>query len=128
MKKILLIDDQKNVIHIVKRSLEKAGFLVKAAYNGRDGLDILFREGLNIGLIFLDMDMPVLNGTGFIKEFIKFQEYTCIPVFICTGNLDKKAKDELYQFGIADILLKPVDLNVYRSYAERYILREDCAD
>lgn len=65
MKKILVVDDDKRLVEVYRRALERAGYEVICAYNGREGLDILKKTPAD--LIILDLEMPWMRGDKFLK-------------------------------------------------------------
>lgn len=61
-ERILIIEDQKDLAEFIQLELEYEGYSVKAAINGRDGLDLALGEGESWNLILLDIMLPGLNG------------------------------------------------------------------
>lgn len=82
MKKILLIDDEKLTLHLVKKSLEEEGFHVEVAYDGESGLE-LYR--LNpADLVITDIVMPIKDG---LKTIMELREIDAdIPVIAISGG------------------------------------------
>ncbi len=71
-KKILVVEDEKNVALLIKEELKDEGYDVKVAYSGEEALDILKKEDFDA--ITLDIEMPGMNGlevAGKIREFKK---------------------------------------------------------
>lgn len=98
MKKILLIEDDPQYRQLVKERLLKEGYTVKEAGNGREGLDFLMKE--DVDLIILDLIMPQIDGVTFLHH-LHNSLMKKIPVILLT-NLDHAA----YQPEIQEFLLK----------------------
>ena len=65
-KRILVVDDDKDIVEIYRRVLTKEGYEISCAYNGREGLDIL-KTGGGVDLVVLDLKMPKMTGDEFLK-------------------------------------------------------------
>jgi DNA-binding NtrC family response regulator len=65
---ILLIDDDDIVRNTTRRMLEYKGYQVLEGVNGRDGLEVYQRERENIGLVFLDLQMPDISGQEVLAQ------------------------------------------------------------
>ena len=114
MHKILIIDDEKPV----RISIEKLGNWNKYhidqilfAENGKEGLLTMNEVGPSI--VFVDMQMPIMNGIEFLKESQKLDNADCSFIII-SGYDDFKYAQQAIKYGVKDYLLKPViadDLN-----------------
>ena len=86
--KIMVVDDEADVRDVIRLHLEKAGFNVLEASDGRQAIDAL-HEGdhfVNLGAILCDIRMPNINGVEAIEVFKK--EAPGIPVIVVTGYPD----------------------------------------
>ena len=90
-KKILLVDDSASVRTVAGIALRGAGYEVVEAANGQEGLSRL--DGGKIHLIISDVNMPVLDGIGFLKGVKQHPQYKFTPVIMLTteSGEDKKA-------------------------------------
>jgi len=103
MIKTLLVDDDSKFRVLFKRLLEKKyDFLVFEAEDGIQGLEIFDKEKLD--LVFLDIDLPKLNGREFLEQVRKIDQI--IPVIILTNLDDRNVVREMVTLGIQDYLLK----------------------
>jgi two-component system phosphate regulon response regulator PhoB len=82
-KKILVIDDEPDVITYLVTLLEENGYQASGAADGKEGLDRI--KASKPDLICLDVLMPEKSGIGLYKELKKSDEYRKIPVIIITG-------------------------------------------
>ncbi|MDA3833249.1 MAG: response regulator, partial [Spirochaetales bacterium] len=66
VKKVLILDDEPNMRHMLSMLLTKAGYDVTAGENGQEGLDLLASHGFDF--ILCDIKMPVMDGMAFLKH------------------------------------------------------------
>lgn len=100
--KILVVDDEQNILDVVKAYLEKDGFEVITAMDGKSALDIYNNE--NIHLIVLDLMLPEINGEEVCK---KIRETSSIPIIMLTAKAEEDEKIEGISIGADDYLTKP---------------------
>ena len=100
--KILVCDDDREIVEAVTIYLEKEGYSVLAAYNGKEALDTLRRE--QVQLIILDIMMPLLSGLDTAKELRSKDAHT--PIIFLTSS--KEYAIYSYEVHALHYLLKPV--------------------
>ena len=83
-EKILLVDDEEYVRDLGKRILERAGYTVITAANGKEALEIYAREQSNIALVVLDLIMPQMEGKQCLEELLKINPQ--VKVIVSTGH------------------------------------------
>lgn len=105
MKKVLIIDDTKNIRVLLSTCLELRGYNVITADNGIEALKIIQDNKVNIDLIFLDIRMPGISGTEVLK-IIKSTRSNC-PVIIMTAFATVKNAIECTKLGALVYLQKP---------------------
>lgn len=110
MARILIVDDEPQIVDLLAEFLARNGFEVLTATGGAQALDLLNKEAL-IDVIILDIRMPKVSGYQVIDQMR--QDGRTIPVIIFTGSLE--VQDDLPDlekkgFTREDILFKPVDL------------------
>jgi DNA-binding NtrC family response regulator len=103
MKKVLIIDDDRDLRAIVKDVLQDEGFTVVEAIDGPNGLKA-FKAGLP-DVVLLDLNMPYMNGMETLKELMKIDSR--VPVIILTGFGDIPAAVEATKQGAYDFMVKP---------------------
>jgi CheY-like chemotaxis protein len=81
---VLLVEDDPNTRDMLRRSMEKEGWTVHQAENGRLGLERL-SEGIP-ALILLDLMMPEMDGFSFMQELRRRPECRSVPVIIITAK------------------------------------------
>ena len=93
-EKILLVDDEKYVRDLGKRILERAGFVVITASNGREASEIYAREQSTFGLVVLDLIMPQMGGAQCLEELVKINP--CVKVVVSSGHsLETRERNRL---------------------------------
>ncbi|MBS5886616.1 MAG: response regulator [Clostridium sp.] len=105
MKKVLVIDDTKNIRILLSTCLELRGYEVITADNGLEALNIINNTNEAIDLIFLDIRMPGISGTEVLKN-IKEARMSC-PVVIMTAFATVKNAIECTKLGAVVYLQKP---------------------
>ncbi len=102
-KKILIIDDEAEIVGLIKTRLERSHYEVDTAYDGEEGIKRVKENRPD--LIILDAVMPKVGGYTFIKLLKANEQLKNIPVIVLTG---RAALYEAFQNeGVEDYLLKP---------------------
>ncbi len=83
VKKILIVDDEPDVVSYLEMLLQDNGYQTLTAANGNEALEIVRREKPD--LVSLDISMPKASGTRFYKELRQDPELSSTPVFIVTA-------------------------------------------
>ena len=86
-EKILVVDDNKEIVYSISELLKYEGYETLKAYDGMEALDIMERE--NVDLILLDVMMPRLNG---LSALMKLREKSRIPVIILSAKTEESDK------------------------------------
>lgn len=106
--KILVIDDEKDILTIVKASLEtQEGFVVKCVISGKDAL--IEAPKFQPDLILLDVLMPGMDGVETLKALQKIPSLAKVPVVVLTAFSNSKKNVELLAMGIVEVIIKPFD-------------------
>lgn len=104
MKKILVVEDDSTIHELVRELLEKENYVVRNAYSGREALDILNNE--RIDLILLDLMLPEISGEEIVKEI-----RTNIPIIVISAKISSEDKINVLLDGANDYITKPFDKN-----------------
>ena len=105
MKSVFLIDDSATMLMSLRGTLEISGFKVETAGDGEAALGKL-KAGLRPDLIITDINMPKLDGLGFIREARKLLRFT--PILALTTESQQTKRDEAKKLGATGWLVKPV--------------------
>jgi CheY-like chemotaxis protein len=114
---LLVIDDEPDVGAVFLELLSLNGYSGCSAANGRDALQVLNSCSTLPELILLDINMPVLDGWGFLAERSNNPRLAAIPVIVisATPGIEKKAEAA----GATAVLRKPVTLEALLSSVDR---------
>jgi len=91
MLKILIVDDDTNIIDVVKSRLEKNNYEVVSANNGQQGITMAQQESPD--LIVMDIMMPQLPGSDAVKILREDVSVKCIPIIFLTALASHRAKN-----------------------------------
>lgn len=122
-KKILIVDDQPDLIEMISFQFEKRGFQVESAKDGLEALDKVHE--FKPDLIILDMNMPKMGGIEFYGKICDTQNKPMYPVMVLTARANVQAlfKD----FIIEGFMIKPFDIDQLIKEAETIIKKKDNA-
>ena len=104
MSKILVVDDDINIVKLIKLYLEKEDYTVCTASDGTEALDVWKRE--NPALVVLDIMMPRLDGNGVCREIRKTSD---VPIIMLTAKGETFDKVLSLELGADDYLVKPFE-------------------
>ncbi len=105
MKKILLVDDDQDILILFERMLNKLGYEVLTFTNGKEALDIFRHSADHFDVVISDYQMPHVNGAELSRQLLKIRND--IPIIICTGFSSEFNKQQAYQIGVKGYLKKP---------------------
>ena len=104
--RILVVDDNRTNLMIVRRMLEQAGYDVQLAETGDEALDRLYAGGYRLAV--LDMHMPGLDGTTVVRQYRAMRPRSRLPIIVLTANASFDAQQECADAGADAYLSKPV--------------------
>ena len=108
-KRILVVDDEKSIVDILKLNLQKEGYTVIEAYDGNEALEKALPANPedNPDLILLDVMLPELNGFDVCK---KVREVSAVPILMITAKGDELDKVLGLELGADDYVTKPFSM------------------
>jgi two-component system alkaline phosphatase synthesis response regulator PhoP len=109
-KKILIIDDEPDILKFVAYNLEKTGFQVLTANSGREGIGIARKE--NPDLIILDVMMPELDGIETCKELRELPQFNKTLITFLTARNEDYSQIAGFDSGADDYIIKPIRPNL----------------
>jgi two-component system OmpR family response regulator len=119
-KRILVIDDEPNVIRLCQQALGREGFVVKGALRGEEGLQLLKEEGFD--LILLDVRLPDRDGLDVLSAIRQTDPE--VPVIIITAHDTMEVTARLLKSEAQDLLLKPFTLEELVNSAQKVLERD----
>ncbi len=107
MVNILIAEDEENLLNLYKIRLDKKGYNVILANNGKQAIDIIYKGGVDLAI--LDVMLPIYSGFE-VLETIRRLELD-IPVIMATSMSQLNDKKEGFSLGADDYLVKPFDFD-----------------
>lgn len=105
--RVLVVDDEADIVSTLQYRLEFCEFEVITAVNGKEGLEKAANEKPD--LILLDISMPVMDGHEMLERLKNRPELKDIPVIMLTAYSDAKDVAKAADLGIVDYITKPFD-------------------
>ena len=106
MNKILIIEDNEQNMYLISFILEKHGFEVVKAYNGKDGIKFAVEDKPD--LIVMDWQLPDIDGIEVTKELKKKEQFKEIPIIFCSSNVMKGDRETAIEAGANGYIEKPI--------------------
>ena len=103
---VLVADDEPHIGRIIKMKLEQGPFRVTLAYDGREALEVLEREG-DFGLVLLDLMMPFLTGLDVLAAMRGDLRWEKLPCIILTAAGQEQQHQRALELGASEFLTKP---------------------
>lgn len=104
-EKILIVDDEADILTLLEYNLEKAGFRIISANDGPDAIEITKKE--NPGLIILDIMLPSMEGTEVCKILKGGDATRHIPIIMLTAKGEEVDRIVGFELGADDYITKP---------------------
>jgi len=104
---VLTVDDSRSMRDMLKHSLVEAGYRVIQAEDGMHGLEVLNSESPDV--IITDINMPRLDGFGFIEAVRKEACWRAVPMLVLTTEMDTEKKLRAKNAGANGWIVKPFD-------------------
>ena len=118
IKNILLVDDSRIIRTILKNQLQRIGFIIDEAEDGKQGLKKIKEK--HYDLILSDVEMPEMNGFEFTQKAVKYLGPEAL-IIIMTATAYDASEEQLESVGAKGLLLKPVDLTRLEDKLTKYI-------
>ena len=106
-KTVLTVDDSRTMRDMLLLALEGAGYTVIQAVDGVDGLETLAAKGADV--VITDINMPRLDGFGFIEGMRANPDHRTTPVLVLTTESDADKKQRAREAGATGWIVKPFD-------------------
>jgi len=127
LRHVLVADDEPHIGRIIQMKLEQGPFRVTLAYDGRQALDALEREG-DVDLVLLDLMMPQLSGLDVLAAIRANDRYRGLPCIILTAAGQEQQYRQAMALGATDFMTKPFSpKKLYARAAELAGVAEDAS-
>ncbi len=120
-KKILIVDDNSDLLELLRLGLKEAGFSVATAANGFEALEKA--HALDPDLIVLDLVLPELDGFAVCESLKKSRETAAIPIIVLTGLSSEFTRYAGLEAGADEYVTKPVTATQLVSKIECWLTR-----
>ncbi|WP_281532121.1 response regulator transcription factor [Anaerocolumna aminovalerica] len=117
--KILLVDDEKGIVTMMKSYFEMAGYQVYTAYNGKEALQ---KISCQPDIILLDINMPEIDGFTLCQ---RIREHMSCPILFLTARMETVDKIKGFGVGADDYIVKPFDLDELGARVSAHLRREN---
>ena len=118
-KRILIIEDEAEVLHFASRVLELEGYHVLQAKDTKEGMRLV-REG-RISLLLLDLRLPKRDGWTVLQQIKSEPELSAIPVIVFTASAGVSQQERALSMGASDYLVKPLSAASLREAVTRIL-------
>ena len=119
-KKILLVDDEQDILEIISYNLEKEGYEIITAYDGEDALKKALNEQLE--LIILDIMLPSMDGFEICK---RVREKSSVPIIMVTAKEEEVDKILGLELGADDYITKPFSIRELVARVKANVRRQE---
>lgn len=107
--KIMLVDDSISMLNLEKNLLKNLGYTnIVEARNGEEAMELLKTE-MPVDVMFLDWDMPGMNGLRCLERLKHIPQYKTIKIIMCTAKMDKKEVIQAINAGVDSYIVKPIN-------------------
>ena len=117
-KRILIADDEKGIVTMLKNYFEMSGYEVYTAFNGKEAIE---KVSCQPDIILLDIGMPEMDGISVCK---RIREHIACPVLFLTARVESRDKIVGFQAGADDYIVKPFDIDELGARVEAHLRRE----
>ncbi|MDT4896603.1 MAG: hypothetical protein QOH25_1680 [Acidobacteriota bacterium] len=102
---ILVIEDQEDLAELYEATLKKAGYKVRNAFTGEEGIAEFQASGADV--VLLDMTLPEMHGTQVLREIRDIN--ASVPVIVISAEASDQLREQCERLGVQDYLAKPVN-------------------
>lgn len=118
-EKIMVVDDEKGVVTIMKKYFEMSGYQVITAYSGQEALK---KMSCLPDIVLLDINMPDMDGLTVCQNI---REYITCPILFLTARIETADKIKGFSAGADDYIVKPFDLDELGARVAAHLRREN---
>ena len=115
----MLVEDSDDIRGMVRTALEKKGYLVVEAVNGREALDAAARESPD--LVLMDIELPEVDGISIAYYLRASQQFRRIPIIAITAFDGEDYRAEALEAGCDGYITKPIDFAGLEGLIERLL-------
>lgn len=117
---LLVVDDDPDILRVVKFYLTKQKYLVHSARSGKEALEIMHQEA-NIELVLSDVMMPEMNGLDLLSTIRKDERYSEVPVILISAEGETSRKVTGLNLGADDFITKPFNFDELMARVKNHV-------
>jgi len=117
--KILIVDDEKGIVAMLKHYFEMQGYFVHTAYDGNEALS---KISCQPDIILLDITMPEMDGLTVCQ---RIREHIACPIIFLTARIETADKIKGFHVGADDYIIKPFDIDELGARVQAHLRREN---
>jgi len=121
---VLLVEDNKTNQEVALYTLEDLGVSADVADNGKEALEKLQQRGSKYSLIFMDCQMPIMDGytaTSMIREDPDYVDFRELPIVAMTAHAMTGDREKCLQAGMSDYMTKPFDISTLSNMLTKWM-------
>lgn len=125
---VMIVDDSPAMRAYVRRTLEMSGLDLGRVYQAGDGIEALAaleRADTSVDLIFMDINMPNMNGEELLVEIRNREQWNATPILVISTDSTQKRMFRMRQLGAAGYVSKPCAPEMIRLKVEEVLGREN---
>ena len=122
MKRILIVDDEAHITLVLKLHLERAGYGVETASNGKAGLEAVTRQSPDA--LITDIQMPLMTGRELCVAIGKLLPERTFPILVMTSRTDREEREWTAAIPLLEFLEKPVSMRSVLARLEKLLSPE----
>lgn len=121
--KILIVDDEPDILEILEYNLRKEGYYIFTSSNGKDGLEIAIKEIPD--LIILDIMMPVMDGIETCRHLREVSSLRNTTIAFLTARAEEYSQIAGFEAGADDYIVKPIKPRIFVSRVSALLRRRN---
>ena len=122
-QKVLVVDDEPDIVELLDYNLAREGYVVESAGNGKEALERL-AEGFRPDLLLLDIMMPQMDGIETARRIRQMPEYKNVYILFLTARSEEYSEVAAFEVGADDYISKPVKIRALISRINALFRRE----
>jgi DNA-binding response OmpR family regulator len=102
---VLVVEDERLMLHLLRRILSNSGYEVLTAADGEEAINVYRRHTREIDLVLLDLGLPKISG---VDVFAMMKEANpAVRVVVASGYLERETKNKMHETGVTQFVDKP---------------------
>lgn len=119
-RKILVVDD-KGINRYMLGDIFREKYEIVEASGGQMAIDIMEKDACNLAVVMLDIIMPAINGFGVLDYMKTKRLLDRLPVVIVTDDDSEETSDRIFEYKVADFVVKPFEPRIIRRRVQNII-------